>query len=157
MWALPMNQDPENSISLGIIRDAKAAQRTIGIMTKADKLARENENQWLSMFKGEKQSVGHGFFATSRPPGETLESANQWEQLFFARERAMQEHTWPIEFEEFQGRCGVNLLSEYISVQLGNAFAKSLPTIKGKVDTRLREIEHQLAGLPEIPYNVERK
>ncbi|KAK5626524.1 hypothetical protein RRF57_002238 [Xylaria bambusicola] len=154
MWALPMNHDPENSISLGIIREAKAAQRTIGIMTKADKLAPENKTQWLQMFHGEKQSVGHGFFATSRPPGETLESASTWEQLFFARERATGD-TWPIEFEKFNHRCGVNLLSEYISVQLGNAFAKSLPTIKGKVYTRLREIEHQLEGLPEIPYNVE--
>ncbi|KAI0505747.1 dynamin family protein [Xylaria bambusicola] len=154
MWALPMNHDPENSISLGIIREAKAAQRTIGIMTKADKLAPENKTQWLQMFYGEKQSVGHGFFATSRPPGETLESASTWERLFFAREGATGD-TWPIEFDKFKDRCGVNLLSEYISVQLGNAFAKSLPTIKGKLYTRLREIEQQLEGLPEIPYNVE--
>ncbi|KAJ3579395.1 hypothetical protein NPX13_g1172 [Xylaria arbuscula] len=155
MWALPMNADPENSISLGIIREAKAAQRTIGIMTKADKLAPENEGQWLAMFNGEKQSVGHGFFATSRPPEETLESAAKWEQLFFARERATGGNTWPTDFDEFRDRCGVNLLSEYISVQLGNAFAKSLPTIKGKVYARLKEVEHQLQGLPEIPHNVE--
>lgn len=29
MWALPMNQDPENSISLGIIRNAQAQSRTM--------------------------------------------------------------------------------------------------------------------------------
>ncbi|KAI0968106.1 dynamin family protein [Xylaria arbuscula] len=151
MWALPMNHDPENSISLGIIREAKAAERTIGIMTKADKLAPENEAQWLAMFRGEKQSVGHGFFATSRPPGEPLETAGKWEELFFGH----QVGDWPNEFDMFKDRCGVELLGEYISVQLGHAFAQSLPSIKGKVYTRLREIERQLTGLPELPSNVE--
>ncbi len=153
MWALPMNADPENSISLGIIREAKAARRTIGIMTKADKLAPENEAEWLAMFRGEKQSVGHGFFATSRPPDELLENAGRWEELFFAREVG----SWPADFDEFKDRCGVGLLGEFISQKLGESFAQSLPTIKGKVFTRLRDIEHQLAGLPEIPSNVERK
>ncbi|KAI1131131.1 dynamin family protein [Nemania abortiva] len=151
MWALPMNADPENSISLGIIRESKAADRTIGIMTKADKLAPENQEQWLAMFRGEKQSVGHGFFATSRPPDEKLETAGKWEELFFAHEVG----SWPAEFDEFKDKCGVNLLGEYISVQLGDAFAQSLPSIKTKVYTRLRDIEHQLAGLPGIPSNVE--
>lgn len=148
-----MNADPENSISLGIIREAKAARRTIGIMTKADKLAPENEAEWLAMFRGEKQSVGHGFFATSRPPDELLENAGRWEELFFAREVG----SWPADFDEFKDRCGVGLLGEFISQKLGESFAQSLPTIKGKVFTRLRDIEHQLAGLPEIPSNVERK
>ncbi|TGJ88558.1 hypothetical protein E0Z10_g165 [Xylaria hypoxylon] len=151
MWALPMNADPENSISLGIIREAKAAKRTIGIMTKADKLATENEAQWLAMFRQEKQSVGHGFFATSRPPDGSLESAGKWEELFFTHEVG----SWPHEFDDFKARCGVDLLSEYISVQLGDAFAQSLPSIKGKVYARLKEIERQLADLPEIPSNVE--
>ncbi|KAJ2980321.1 hypothetical protein NUW58_g6973 [Xylaria curta] len=151
MWALPMNADPENSISLGIIREAKASDRTIGIMTKADKLALENEAQWLAMFREEKQSVGHGFFATSRPPDKPLETAAKWEQLFFSREV----DSWPAEFEEFKDRCGVELLGEYISTQLGKAFEQSLPSIKAKVYTRLDKIRNQLADLPEIPENVE--
>ncbi|KAI1826766.1 dynamin family protein [Xylaria intraflava] len=151
MWALPMNADPENSISLGIIRESKAANRTIGIMTKADKLAPENESQWLSMFRGEKQSVGHGFFATSRPPHEPLESAGKWEELFFSHEVG----SWPADFDAYKKRCGVDLLGEYISAQLGDAFARELPSIKTKIYNRLKEIQYQLAGLPELPSNVE--
>ncbi|KAI0026217.1 P-loop containing nucleoside triphosphate hydrolase protein [Xylariomycetidae sp. FL0641] len=151
MWALPMNADPENSISLGIIREAKASDRTIGIMTKADKLAPENQPQWLAMFRGEKQSVGHGFFATSRPPEEGLEGATKWEDLFFSREVG----TWPAEFADFADRCGVELLREHISVQLGDAFSRSLPSIKTKLYHRLRDIDAQLDSLPELPNNVE--
>ncbi|CAJ2505850.1 Uu.00g132440.m01.CDS01 [Anthostomella pinea] len=151
MWALPMNADPENSISLGIIREAKASDRTIGIMTKADKLADDNKSQWLAMFRGEKQSVGHGFFATSRPPEEALEAATKWEELFFSHEVG----GWPADFADYAERCGVKLLREYISVQLGNAFSRSLPSIKKKVYHRLRTIEQQLVDLPELPANVE--
>lgn len=153
MWALPMNADPENSISLGIIREAKAADRTIGIMTKADKLAPENEAQWLAMFRGEKQSVGHGFFATSRPPDEPLDSAGKLEELFFSHEVG----SWPTEFDDYKSRCGVDLLGKYISAQLGDAFARSLPSIKTKVYNRLKDVERQLADLPELPSNVERE
>ncbi|KAI1263170.1 dynamin family protein [Xylariaceae sp. FL1019] len=149
MWALPMNADPENSISLGIIREARASDRTIGIMTKADMLAAEDCDQWLAMFRGNKQSVGHGFFATSRPNKE--EDAGKWEELFFAQEIG----EWPDSFTQFQDRCGVDRLSQYISVQLGNAFAKSLPQTKSRVEQRYREIQHQLSGLPELPSNVE--
>ncbi|KAI1341035.1 P-loop containing nucleoside triphosphate hydrolase protein [Xylariaceae sp. FL0016] len=152
MWALPMNVDSENSISLGIIREARAGDRTIGIMTKADKLAPGDESQWLAMFRREKQSVGHGFFATARPPDqEALENATRYEELFFGREI----EGWPSVFEDFTDRCGVELLREYISVQLGNAFSRSLPHIKTKVYNRLQEIKHQLDGLPELPSNVE--
>ncbi|KAI1326753.1 dynamin family protein [Xylariaceae sp. FL0255] len=156
MWALPMNADPENSISLGIIREAKATARTIGIMTKADMLAADNESQWLAMFRREKQSVGHGFFATCRRPNDSIEAANKWEELFFDHEsHGNGECSWPTAFDDYKQRCGVDRLSRYISERLGHAFAETLPEVKSKVAIGLREIEHQLAGLPELPSNVE--
>ncbi|KAL7621792.1 hypothetical protein AAE478_007291 [Parahypoxylon ruwenzoriense] len=154
MWALPMNVDSENSISLGIIRDAKAANRTIGVMTKADQLPPQNIPSWLAMFKGEKQLVGHGFFATSRPPDQPLEDVTRWEELFFNRE-VSGNNSWPNEFADFSHRCGVEILLKYLSRQLGDAFARSLPSIKNMVHTRLKVIETELAGLPELPPNVE--
>ncbi|KAK8115675.1 Interferon-induced GTP-binding protein Mx3 [Apiospora sp. TS-2023a] len=149
MWALPMNHDPENSISLGIIRDARAQNRTIGIMTKADLI--QDPTSWLAILRGEKHSVGQGYFITSRPPDEALESAAQWEDHFF--------HTgpsdWPNEFNGFQDRCGVELLTKFISQRLSDAFTESLPSIKVKINERLREVRHRLSELPELPHNVE--
>lgn len=109
MWALPMNVDLENSTCLGIIRRAKAAPRTIGVMTKADQLPPQNIPNWLAMFRGEKQLVGQGFFATSRPPSQPLEDAAKWEDLFFNRQ-VDGNSPWPIEFDEFADRCGVEVL-----------------------------------------------
>ncbi|KAI1473644.1 hypothetical protein K445DRAFT_319061 [Daldinia sp. EC12] len=153
MWALPMNVDVENSISLSIIRTAKATRRTIGVMTKADQLPPQNISNWLSMFKNEKPLVGHGFFATSRPPDQALENAAKWEELFFNRE--ISGIQWPTEFAEFKDRCGVEVLLRYLSTKLGEAFTESLPSIKNTVFTRLKVIESELAALPELPPNVE--
>ncbi|KAI1074245.1 P-loop containing nucleoside triphosphate hydrolase protein [Whalleya microplaca] len=151
MWALPMNADSENSISLGIIREAKAVDRTIGVMTKADQLPPQNTSVWLAMFRGEKQSVGHSFFATSRPPDQPLDDAAKWEESFFNQATG----NWPDEFKEFRDRCGIEVLLQYLSGQLGHALAKSLPSIKILVDHRLQEIERDLENLPELPPNVE--
>ncbi|KAI0113501.1 P-loop containing nucleoside triphosphate hydrolase protein [Daldinia grandis] len=153
MWALPMNVDVENSISLSIIRRAKATGRTIGVMTKADQLPPQNISNWLSMFQNDKQLVGHGFFATSRPPDQALENAAKWEELFFNRE--ISGIQWPTEFAEFKDRCGVEVLLRYLSSKLGEAFTESLPSIKNTVFTRLKVVESELAALPELPPNVE--
>lgn len=155
LWALPMNVDSENSISLGIIRDAKATDRTIGVMTKADQLPPQNVANWLAMFRGEKKLVGHGFFATSRPPDQPLEDATKWENLFFNHEEVPGTVAWPSEFGPFAHRCGVEILLKYLSSQLSQAFSESLPSIKDMVHNRLKVIERELAVLPELPSNVE--
>ncbi|KAH8666830.1 P-loop containing nucleoside triphosphate hydrolase protein [Xylariales sp. PMI_506] len=154
MWALPMNHDPENSISLGIIRDAKAQSRTIGVITKADKIQPDSTAQWVSMLRGEKHPVGHGFFITSRPPldkNEPLERGNLFEEQFFSTNS----ETWPSEFQEFSSRCGVEILKEFLSSRLGDAFSSSLPSIRDKVHERLHYVRDELSRLPELPHNVE--
>ncbi len=120
MWALPMNHDLENSICLGIIREAKATDRTIGVITKADMLEDSNIPQWLAVLQGKKQSVKHGYFITSLPPGEAVDKETSWEQHFFHNgvER------WPTQFEAFGNQCGVERLREYITKQLGHAFSR---------------------------------
>ncbi|EMR70749.1 putative dynamin family protein [Eutypa lata UCREL1] len=115
MWALPMNHDLENSISLGIIREAKATDRTIGVITKADMLQMSNIPQWVAVLQGKKQSVKHGYFLTALPPGESLDQVPLQEEFFFRGGVG----TWPREFEEYEDQCGVERLREYITKQLG--------------------------------------
>ncbi|KAI1760099.1 P-loop containing nucleoside triphosphate hydrolase protein [Hypoxylon sp. FL1150] len=154
LWAFPMNVDPENSISLAMIRSSKATDRTIGVMTKADQFPPQNTSRWLSMFRGEKQFVEHGYFATARPPNRHLEDAALWEKSFFNGE-ACGSNTWPEEFAEYADRCGVDVLLQYLSHQLGDAFARNLPLIKDSIYSRMQLIERELTSLPELPRNVE--
>ncbi|KAL0943013.1 dynamin family protein [Colletotrichum truncatum] len=152
IWAVPMNVDPETSSTLSIIRDLKAQNRTIGVMTKADLLPEGNHAQWLSMLRGERHRIGHEFFITSRPAGKDLQEQQRWEEAFLHQDAS---ERWPEVFHPFRERCGVEKLKTALSEKLGKEFAKNLPSIKQKVLTRLREVEHQLGTLPELPDNVE--
>ncbi|KAF4832207.1 Interferon-induced GTP-binding protein Mx3 [Colletotrichum siamense] len=152
IWAVPMNVDPETSSTLSIIRDLRAQQRTIGVMTKADLLPEGNYAQWLSMLSGERHRIGHEFFITSRPSDRKLEEQQLWEEAYFHDNSSAR---WPEEFHSFRDRCGVEKLKTALSEKLGKEFAKNLPSIKQKVVTRVREIEAQLSTLPELPSNVE--
>ncbi|KAK1985551.1 dynamin family protein [Colletotrichum cereale] len=152
IWAVPMNVDPETSSTLSIIRDLHAQQRTIGVMTKADLLPEGNNNQWMSMLRGERHKIGHEFFITSRPSDQNLDEQQRWEEAFFHQDSS---ERWPEEFHIFRDRCGVEKLKTALSEKLGKEFAKNLPSIKQKVQTRLGEIERQLSTLPELPNNVE--
>ncbi|KAJ0165174.1 Interferon-induced GTP-binding protein Mx3 [Colletotrichum tanaceti] len=152
IWAVPMNVDPETSSTLSIIRDLRAQDRTIGVMTKADLLPEGNYNQWISMLLGERHKIGHEFFITSRPSDKNLDEQQRWEDALFHQNGS---ERWPEEFHVFRPRSGVEKLKTALSEKLGKEFAKNLPFIKQKVQARLGEIEGQLSTLPELPNNVE--
>ncbi|KAI5920256.1 hypothetical protein F4810DRAFT_684014 [Camillea tinctor] len=151
MLALPIDVDKENSMTMKTIRDANAEARTIGVITKADKLTPDKIDTWIDVLQGKKETVGHGCFLTSLPANKRLESIVQCEESFFNHGTS----NWPETFHKFGERCGVEHLRQYITKQLGYAFSRSIPTTKEKVEERLNEIRTELKGLPELPKNVE--
>ncbi|RYP07256.1 hypothetical protein DL765_009208 [Monosporascus sp. GIB2] len=153
LWAVPMNADPELSLSYGIIRESKARDRTVGIITKADLLPADSGNisQWLLMLQGQKHPVGYGYFVTSRKQNDHLEVANSVEKQFFSDETGR----WPVEFREYSNRTGIEILKAFVSEKLGDAFSESLPNIKHQVEIRRKALEGRLLELPELPLNIE--
>ncbi|KAI1497687.1 P-loop containing nucleoside triphosphate hydrolase protein [Biscogniauxia marginata] len=151
MLALPMDVDKENSMTMKTIRDADAESRTIGVITKADRLGKDKIVTWLDVLQGKKETVGHGCFITSLPPNKALDKLTQHEEYFFCGGT----NTWPNAFSKFGDRCGVEHLRQYITKQLGDAFSRSIPSIKEKVEIELHKIEGVLNSLPELPNNVE--
>ncbi|KAL2264543.1 hypothetical protein VTJ83DRAFT_7053 [Remersonia thermophila] len=155
MCAVPMNQDTENSLALGLIRKQHAEKRCIGVMTKADLLPKDpsSARNWLSMLHGRAHPLGHGYFITSRQ-GSDLEEQNKREEAFFNR-TADTTGSWPVEFDEFKDHCGVEKLKAFLSLKLGEEFAKILPEVKDKVNSRLVDIQEQLQKYPDPPPNPE--
>ena len=157
LWAVPMNADPETSCSFRLIREAKAENRVLGVITKADLLPKGNVNRWISMLNGNAHKTGLGYFVTSRPDKNELEDQEAFEEAFFNRvlTEPNEEPEWPLEFQDFDDVCGVTKLKDFLSQKLAAAFAKSLPEVKSKVETRRAEIEARLKELPELPHNPE--
>ncbi|ODA80896.1 hypothetical protein RJ55_03856 [Drechmeria coniospora] len=153
--SMPMNSDAENSSTFRLTRRLKASSRTIGVLTKADLLPEGgNHDQWLAIMKGEAHTAGLGYFITSRPQGLDLDALKAWEECIF--EARTTQH-WPSSFHQFTERCGVERLKDFLSVRLGEEFAKSLPKIKQKLENHLEKINKELSILPELPDNVELK
>jgi ribosome biogenesis GTPase A len=119
-----MNQDTENSLALKIIRGQRAENRCIGVMTKADLLPKEEHaaRNWLEMLHGRAHLTGNGYFITSRQ-GSDLEEQNKMEEAFFNR-TADATGNWPEAFDEFKEKCGVEKLKAFLSLKLGEEFAK---------------------------------
>lgn len=177
LWALPMNNDPECSAAGSFIGDAKAFDRCIGVMTKADLLPQGNVKNWLQMLENKSHVTGHGYFVTYRTnrPGITLNEQNLAEDKFFNREMESDETVfWPEEFDKFRARCGLQNLKHHLSWKLAAQFAQvyvfshlvldqagltaplfRLPELKSQIAHQLEDITRSLEGLPEVPENKE--
>ncbi|KAI2635251.1 P-loop containing nucleoside triphosphate hydrolase protein [Xylaria nigripes] len=153
--ALPMDRDIDNSRALRIIRELEAESRTIGVLTKADRLDSNSPDSiayWLSVLDERKQKVKeNGFYITSLPPDRPMETLAKWEDSFF---RAGAKD-WPPDFGKYVNRCGVDQLRDHITKELEDAVACSLPNIKQKFQTRLKETQAHLNEMPDLPRNVE--
>jgi len=122
LWAVPMNQDAENSYAFSLIRKMRAGNRCVGIMTKADLLPEASSGTWLAMLRGQAHQTGLGYFVTSRQ-GEDLERQNTREEAFFNRTAEIARE-WPEVFDDFKDRCGVEKLKSFLSLKLGEQFSK---------------------------------
>ncbi|KAI0548803.1 P-loop containing nucleoside triphosphate hydrolase protein [Xylaria curta] len=153
MLALPMDLDLDNSKTLRVIRELNAENRTIGILTKADRPnfnIKDTVDYWLAVLDEKKQRVKQeGFYITSLPPDQSLDNLEAWEELFFCSRK------WPRDFNPYTARFGVDKLRCHVTKALGNAFACSLPDVKEKFKRRLEQIQDDLDKLPDLPENVE--
>ncbi|KAK0708006.1 P-loop containing nucleoside triphosphate hydrolase protein [Lasiosphaeris hirsuta] len=153
LWAVPMNQDADNSYAFSLIREIGAVDRCVGVMTKADLLPKEASTSWLSMLSGQAHQTGLGYFITSRQ-GEDYDQQNAMEEAFFNRTADSTGH-WPQIFDRFSDRFGVEKLKTFLSLKLSREFSKVLPEVKKKINDRIEHIEEQLQHFPEPPINPE--
>ncbi|KAK0629323.1 P-loop containing nucleoside triphosphate hydrolase protein [Bombardia bombarda] len=157
LWAVPMNQDAENSYASKLIREMGAGDRCVGVMTKADLLPNEAQasSSWLSMLNGQAHRTGLGYFITSRQGTDPdLDEQNKLEEAFF-NGTADSTGYWPNAFDQFKDRCGIEKLKSFLSLKLGEEFSKVLPEVTREVNKRLHEVTLRLQTYPDPPANPE--
>lgn len=140
MVSMPMNTDPENSSTFGLVRNLGASHRAVGVLTKADLLPAGGYKQWLDIMEGKAQNTGLGYFITSRPQGRNLDELYSWEEAMF---RTKSSDSWPEAFHKFEDRCGVEPLKQLLSQKLGEQFAKrSVPKTISNVQALTLLVSH---------------
>ncbi|KAI9730129.1 MAG: hypothetical protein M1834_006122 [Cirrosporium novae-zelandiae] len=148
LLTLPMNADAATSAAAGILKMASAQERTIGVLTKPDRVQigmGESFDEWKNILEGKKFSVGHGYYVIKNNPDPKIEhgQARKEELDFFEGE------PWITDLLSFKDRFGTVQLQTKLSQLLTDQIKACLPEIKNKVEEKLGDVEAELATLPE--------
>lgn len=165
--ALPMTDDPANSSASRLIRDEAAEIRTVGVLTKPDRVQEaESLDQWIQILAGQRFELGHGYHIVKNNPDPNVNhaTARAQEKDFFARNTP-----WSTVLREYNDRFGTlqlqTFLSQRLTAQIKDRFVttfslalsplltlvSSLPHISRQVQQKLTQIEARLNELPKAP------
>ena len=116
LLALPMTDDPANSSASRLIRDEEAESRTIGVLTKPDRVQEaESLEQWVQILAGQRFELGHGYHIVKNNPDITVDHAvaRAQEQEFFANSPP-----WSTTLRKYEHRFGTLQLQTFLSQRL---------------------------------------
>jgi hypothetical protein len=146
---LPMTTDVENSKAFALIQEHNAEERTLGVLTKPDRVQSQGElTRWQEMLLDNSSfRLGHGFHAVMMHPDTKLsrEAALGQEVGFFDRE------DWQRTKLAASGKLGIQSLTLGLENLLATKIAKELPNIMNKVNERSAAIQHELKNYPARP------
>ena len=163
LLAIPMTDDPANSSASRLLRDLKAERRTVGCLTKPDRMqAGESLDQWIQILRGERFRLGHGYHVIKNNPDPRVDhaTARREEAAFFSGQTP-----WMSVLAPFYQRFGTvqlqTTLSQLLTAQIKQRYLItlsvvvvlvlmiiSLPTIIEQVEYKREVIEAGLKALP---------
>lgn len=113
--AISMTDDPANSTAFDLVRRVKAEARTVGVLTKPDRVQRnESFEQWIDVLSGRKFKLGFGYFVIKNNPDTEVDhaTARMEEREFF------QQSPWSTELVSYATRFGTLQLQTALSHKL---------------------------------------
>ncbi|PGH08223.1 hypothetical protein GX51_01377 [Blastomyces parvus] len=148
LLTLPMTDDATNSSAARIIREVGATSRTLGVLTKPDRIGYgEGYDQWEEILRGEKFTVGHNYYVVRNNPNPQVEHAQAREE----EEEFFSSGPWRNELVEYSDRFGTRNLQRALSKLLKQQIELSLPGIMQQLQARAQEVEKELMTLPDPP------
>ena len=149
LLTLPMTDDPANSSASRLIRDMKAEARTVGVLTKPDRVQKaESLEQWMQILNGERFKLGHGYHIVMNNPDVTVDHATARVE---EREFFQSNQPWATELKTYDHRFGTLQLQTALSTKLTAQIRRSLPRITQQILGRLQQVNEKLQLLPEPP------
>ncbi|CAE7101688.1 unnamed protein product [Rhizoctonia solani] len=128
--------------------------RTIGVLTKPDRIERGSEKPWISMIKNETETLHlrHGWFSVKQPSARQLEAGMSWSEARELDEKYFQDTApWSTIEEEWRKRLGCSNLISHLGETLGKVILSRLPHICDEVDRLIALNASQLESIPPPP------
>ncbi|KAH9965472.1 P-loop containing nucleoside triphosphate hydrolase protein [Russula dissimulans] len=129
--------------------------RTIGVLTKPDRIPTGEEGSWIRMIQGQHDDDEHNgieYFSVKNPDSQDIkqgisyEEARKKETEFFSTKEPWSTLEWL-----HQRRLGTQKLVRRLSEALPNLIAKRLPELELEVNKQLEHTRHEISRLPSPP------
>ncbi|TFY58340.1 hypothetical protein EVG20_g8188 [Dentipellis fragilis] len=144
--------DLENQAAYGLASQYDPSHaRTVGVLTKPDRIEPGNEQNWLPVIRGERSESIY-WFCVKNPTTEMLNAGITWEAAraheaaFFA-----QEMPWAGLGAVHKRRLGTDKLTARLSEMLAELIAKRLPELRKELEHLLALTQRELDVLPPSP------
>ena len=147
LLTLPMTDDPANSSASMILRKEKAESRTVGVLTKPDRVQEvESVEQWVQILNGDRFHLGHGYYVVKNNPDIRVDhtTARAQERQFFESHAP-----WNSTLKQYEKIFGTVQLQAALSCELTAQIRASLPHFSQQVQRKAEDIEQSLKVLPE--------
>ncbi|EIN06635.1 hypothetical protein PUNSTDRAFT_115166 [Punctularia strigosozonata HHB-11173 SS5] len=141
----------QGAYSMAKLHDPEG-KRTIGVLTKPDKIDSGDEDHWLSFIRNDSEPLVNGWYAVKQPNTESLKAGISWkearvkEDLFFSTQ-----YPWSDLEAEYQKHLRTSNLVPQLSTTLSDLIAKSLPKIREELQKGLQKTDASLLALPLPP------
>ncbi|KAI9508380.1 P-loop containing nucleoside triphosphate hydrolase protein [Russula earlei] len=126
-------------------------ERTIGVLTKPDRIPATEEENWLPYIRGEQDDTT-SWFCVKCPNTQEIKSGITWEDARKAESKFFSKKApWSTLSEESKERLGTGNLTRHLSEKLYDLLAERLPIIQKQLDKLLEKTDQELHVLPSPP------
>ncbi|QIX01543.1 hypothetical protein AMS68_007060 [Peltaster fructicola] len=150
MLACASDVDIENSTTFRFIRDCKAVNRCLGVMTKPDLLQPSRMATVRRMLRGEIFGLGRGWFVTKQPDQAQLDAGVTQQDARVLEEQFFKTGPWGSQgFNNFAPQYGIRNLQQVVSDRLRDHILENLDDMIDRVQHRLKAVESELSHFRE--------
>ncbi|KIO31589.1 hypothetical protein M407DRAFT_19338 [Tulasnella calospora MUT 4182] len=131
-----------------VLKDPALRQRTIGVLTKVDRIEFGGSSKWLRMLRGEDQPLMHGWYCVKQRDLVQLQEGVTWEEAkSYETEYFQTTSPWADLGPSQRSRLGSHKLADRLGSILSNLVSQELPGIRKTVTAELNKVDQRLKEL----------
>ncbi|KIY53536.1 hypothetical protein FISHEDRAFT_33028 [Fistulina hepatica ATCC 64428] len=127
-------------------------RRTIGVLTKPDRIPFGEEQAWIKFIRNEKEPLDNGWFCVKQPDSQELKRGISWKE---ARRREDQFFSttapWSSIDSAYQGSLRTTNLVQRLSMVLSDLIFKRMPEIQDELRRKIEDTRAKILALPPAP------
>ncbi|KAF8152891.1 P-loop containing nucleoside triphosphate hydrolase protein [Pholiota molesta] len=127
-------------------------KRTIGVLTKPDRIPRGEENLWLPFIRDERERLENNWFCVKQPSSNERKSNMTWDQARQAENDFFSTTApWSSLEDTYQQYLRTSNLVERLSDVLYDLIEARMPQIRDELDRSINDTRELLSDLPPPP------